>query len=421
MKFSIFNKLKKAAFITATAVVGLLSAVASPDAMAHGERAQEPFLRMRSIQWYDMQWSKDTVKVNDEMILSGKFRVFPDWPNALQEPKVSFLNIGIPGPVFLRTSTEIGDEVQFFSGPLEIGKDYSFKVTVKARKPGEYHMHSQLNMLGNGPVAGPGSWVKIVGDEKDFSSPITTLTGRTVDTMTVGKAEGITWHIIWAVLGAAWLLYWLTQPLFLARFRALNNGREDVLVTSGHMKLGVAVLVVSLGLIFYGYQSATAKYPNVVPLQTGKAVYNAIDLPASPAVIKVNDASYDVPGRAMRINVTITNKGERPLRIGEFSTAGVRFLNAESGIPLDNPAYPKEMLALQGLKLDNNAPIQPGETRKMTITAADAIWELQRLVDLVNDPDSRFGGMLYFYDDAGRRDIASISGTVVPVFTALKL
>lgn len=420
MKFNIFNKLKKAAFITATAVVALLSA-APPDAMAHGERAQEPFLRMRSIQWYDMQWSKDTVKVNDEMTLSGKFRVFPDWPNALQEPKVSFLNIGIPGPVFLRTSTEIGDEVQFFSGPLEIGKDYSFKVTVKARKPGEYHMHSQLNMLGNGPVAGPGSWVKVVGDEKDFSSPITTLTGRTVDTMTVGKAEGITWHIIWAVFGAAWLLYWLTQPLFLARFRALNNGREDVLVTPGHMKLGVAVLVVSLGLIFYGYQSATAKYPNVVPLQTGKAVYKAIDLPASPAVITVNDASYDVPGRAMRINVTITNKGERPLRIGEFSTAGVRFLNAESGIPLDNPAYPKEMLALQGLKLDNNAPIQPGETRKMTITAADAIWELQRLVDLVNDPDSRFGGMLYFYDDAGRRDIASISGTVVPVFTALKL
>lgn len=421
MKFNIFNKLKKAAFITATTVVGLLSLAASPDAMAHGERAQEPFLRMRSIQWYDMQWSKDTVKVNDEMTLSGKFRVFPDWPNALHEPKVSFLNIGIPGSVFLRTSTEIGGEVQFFSGPLEIGKDYSFKVTVKARKPGEYHMHSQLNMLSNGPVAGPGSWVKVVGDEKDFSNPITTLTGRTVDTMTVGKAEGITWHIIWAVFGAAWLLYWLTQPLFLARFRALNNGREDVLVTSGHMKLGVAVLVVSLGLIFYGYQSATAKYPNVVPLQSGKAVYKSIDLPQSPAVVTVESANYDVPGRAMRITATITNKGDKPLRIGEFSTAGVRFLNPESGIPLDNPTYPKEMLALQGLKLDNNAPIQPGETRKMVISAADAIWELQRLVDLVNDPDSRFGGMLYFYDDTGRRDIVSVSGAVVPIFTALKL
>lgn len=420
MKFNIFKTIKKAAFITATAVVALLSAT-PPAALAHGERAQEPFLRMRSIQWYDMKWSADTVKVNDEMTLTGKFRVFPDWPNALHEPKVSFLNIGIPGPVFLRTLTEIGGEAQFFSGPLEIGKDYSFKVAVKARKPGEYHMHSQLNMLSNGPVAGPGSWIKVVGDEKDFSSPITTLTGRTVDTLTVGKAEGITWHIVWAVFGAAWLLYWLAQPLFLARYRALNNGREDVLVTSGHMKLGAAVLVVSLGLIFYGYQSAIAKYPNVVPLQSGKAVYKSIDLPQSPAVVTVESANYDVPGRAMRITATITNKGDKPLRIGEFSTAGVRFLNPESGIPLDNPTYPKEMLALQGLKLDNNAPIQPGETRKMVISAADAIWELQRLVDLVNDPDSRFGGMLYFYDDTGRRDIVSVSGAVVPIFTALKL
>lgn len=420
MKLNIFDKFKKAAFIAATAVVALLS-VTPPEAMAHGERAQEPFLRMRSIQWYDMKWSQDTVKVNDEMTLSGKFRVFPDWPHALKQPESSFLNIGVPGPVFLRTLTEIGGEAQFFSGPLEIGKDYSFKVTMKARKPGEYHMHSQLNMLGNGPVAGPGSWIKVVGDEKDFGSPITTLTGRTVDTLTVGKAEGITWHIIWAVFGAAWLLYWLTQPLFLARYRALNNGREDVLVTSGHMKLGAAVLVVTLGLIYYGYQSAAAKYPNVVPLQSGKAAYKPIDLPASPAVVTVESANYDVPGRAMRITATITNKGDKPLRIGEFSTAGVRFLNPESGIPLDNPAYPKEMLALQGLKLENNAPIQPGETRKMTITAADAIWELQRLVDLVNDPDSRFGGMLYFYDDTGKRDVVSVSGAVVPIFTALKI
>lgn len=420
MKFNMFRTLKNASAIMATAAVALLSAT-PPAALAHGERAQEPFLRMRSIQWYDMKWSQDTVKVNDEMTLSGKFRVFPDWPNALNEPKVSFLNIGLPGPVFLRTLTEIGGEPQLFSGPLEIGKDYEFKVTLKARLPGEYHVHSQLNMEKNGPVAGPGSWVKVVGDEKDFSNPITTLTGRTVDTMTVGKAEGITWHIIWAVFGAAWLLYWLAQPVFLARYRALNNGREDVLVTPGHMKLGAVVLVVTLGLIYYSYQSAIAKYPNVVPLQSGKAVYKPIDLPVSPAVVTVEGANYDVPGRAMRITATITNKGDKPLRIGEFSTAGVRFLNPESGIPLDNPSYPKEMLALQGLKLDNNAPIQPGETRKMVITAADAVWELQRLVDLVNDPDSRFGGMLYFYDDAGRRDIVSVSGPVLPIFTALKL
>ena len=34
-------------------------------AMAHGERSQEPFLRMRTIQWYDMKWGPETTKVND--------------------------------------------------------------------------------------------------------------------------------------------------------------------------------------------------------------------------------------------------------------------------------------------------------------------------------------------------------------------
>ena len=34
-------------------------------AAAHGERSQEPFLRMRTIQWYDMKWQPETTKVND--------------------------------------------------------------------------------------------------------------------------------------------------------------------------------------------------------------------------------------------------------------------------------------------------------------------------------------------------------------------
>ena len=34
-------------------------------AAAHGERSQEPFLRMRTIQWYDMKWGPETTKVND--------------------------------------------------------------------------------------------------------------------------------------------------------------------------------------------------------------------------------------------------------------------------------------------------------------------------------------------------------------------
>jgi len=43
----------------------------------------------------------------------------------------------------------------------------------------------------------------------------------------------------------------------------------------------------------------------------------------------------------------------------------------------------------------------------------DAAWQVERLAGLLNDPDSRFGGMLFFCDDQGERQIVSVSGSVV--------
>jgi methane/ammonia monooxygenase subunit B len=97
----------------------------------------------------------------------------------------------------------------------------------------------------------------------------------------------------------------------------------------------------------------------------------------------------------------------------------VRFLNPASGIALDNPAYPKEMLARTGLVLDDNKPIAPGESRKLKLAMTDVVWETQRLADLINDPDSRYGGLLMFYDADNKRQIISISGPVLPIFRGI--
>ena len=35
---------------------------------------------------------------------------------------------------------------------------------------------------------------------------------------------------------------------------------------------------------------------------------------------------------------------------------------------------------------------------------------------LVEDTDNRVGGLLFFFDDAGERHIANVSGAIVPVF-----
>jgi len=126
--------------ITKWSLVGLLTAVAAtsfyaPTASAHGEKSQAAFMRMRTIHWYDLNWSKEKVKVNDTVEVTGKFHVFEGWPETVAEPDVSFLNIGIPGPVFIRKASYIGGQLVPRSVRLEIGKTYQFKVVLKARRP----------------------------------------------------------------------------------------------------------------------------------------------------------------------------------------------------------------------------------------------------------------------------------------------
>ena len=166
-------------------------------AAAHGERSQEPFLRMRSIQWYDMKWQPKVTKVNDIATMTGKFHLAEDWPRAVGKPGRAFFNVGSPSPVFVRLSTKLNGHPTFISGPLEIGRDYEFEVKLKARIPGRHHMHAMVNVKDAGPIAGPASWMNISGSWDDFTNPITTLTGKSIDLETFNFSNGIFWHLVW--------------------------------------------------------------------------------------------------------------------------------------------------------------------------------------------------------------------------------
>jgi methane/ammonia monooxygenase subunit B len=74
-------------------------------------------------------------------------------------------------------------------------------------------------------------------------------------------------------------------------------------------------------------------------------------------------------------------------------------------------------LAPEGLTLDDNQPIAPGQSKVLTVTAADAAWEQQRLADIIYDPDSRFGGLAMFLDSGGYKHVIPIGGPMVPRFS----
>ena len=401
-------------------MISLFAAVAAtslyaPTASAHGEKSQAAFMRMRTIHWYDLKWSKEVVKVNDTVEITGKFHVFEGWPETVDAPESAFLNIGIPGPVFIRKESYVGGQLVPRSVRLEIGKTYDFRVVLKARRPGDWHVHTMMNVQGGGPIIGPGKWITIEGSMADFKNPLTTLTGATIDLENYNLENTYFWHAFWYAFGLAWMLYWVRRPVFLPRFLMVNAGRADELVSGTDKKVGMAFAAATVLVVIFAMSSANSKYPITIPLQAGtmRGIKANAD-EKSTVSVKVEDATYRVPGRAMRMKLTIKNNGNSAVRLGEFYTASVRFLDSE--VFRDTTGYPEDLLAEDGLSVSDNSAIAPGETRTVEVQASDAAWEVYRLADIIYDPDSRFAGLLFFFDAAGNRVITQIDAPLIPSF-----
>ena len=385
-------------------------------ALAHGEKALEPFIRMRTIQWYDVMWSKDTLNVNDEVVITGKFHVAEDWPRGVPKPDATYLNVSSPGPVFVRTERYLNGQASVSSAALKLGGDYDFKIVLKARLPGRYHLHPFFNLHDAGAVMGPGHWFEVAGDPAAFANQVKTLDGNVIDMETYGLANGIGWHAFWFVLGTAWLLWWVRRPLFIPRYKMLQSGQGKWLITSLDRKIAMGILF-GVPLLVVGANAMTdSQYPNAIPLQAGMDQIEPLPSLVNDGIVKVKvqRTEFRVPARSMTIIAQIQNTSDQSIRIGEFATANVRFLNP--GVSPSHTDDSDTVVAPLGLSLDCADPIRAGETRTVRVTALDALWATQRLDGLIRDADSRMGGLLFLYDTNGKRHIASISTAVIPKF-----
>ena len=408
------DKVAKLSFVALLAATSA-SVLYTPTAAAHGEKSQAAFMRMRTIHWFDLNWSKDTVPVNDTMTLSGKAMVFTGWPESVDKPDVAFLNIGIPGPVYIRAGSWIGGQLVPRSVALELGETYEFKVLLKARRPGDWHVHPMMSVKGGGPIIGPGKWTTITGSMRDFVDPVTTLTGDTINLETYNIDNVYFWHALWFAIGLAWMFYWIRRPQFVPRSIAVESGKANTLITATDRKVAMAFTAGTIAMVAITMQQANDKYPITTPLQAGVLRnIKPFQMPATTVSVKVEDATYRVPGRAMQMTLKVTNNGDTAVRLGEFTTASVRFL--DPNVLEDTTGYPDDLLAEEGLTVSDNSPLAPGQTRTINVTASDAAWEVYRLADLIYDPDSRFAGLLFFYDAAGKRQLVTVDAPLIPVF-----
>jgi methane/ammonia monooxygenase subunit B len=211
------------------------------------------------------------------------------------------------------------------------------------------------------------------------------------------------------------MFYWVRRPQFVPRSIAVEAGKADSLITATDKKVALGFAVGTIAIVAMSMGSTNEKFPITTPLQAGLLRgMKTIELPAPTVAVKVEDATYRVPGRAMQMTLTVTNNGDSAVRLGEFNTAGVRFLDA--AVSQDETGYPDDLLAEEGLTVSDNSPLAPGQSRTIQVTASDAAWEVYRLADLIYDPDSRFAGLLFFYDEAGNRQLITIDAPLIPTF-----
>jgi methane/ammonia monooxygenase subunit B len=378
----------------------------APQAGAHGEKSQEPFLRMRTIMWYDVQWSTDQVRIGEEMTITGKFHLFEDWPvSVVPPPTEAWVNVSVPGPQLIRKATYLNGVPLVTTVSLELGRDYEFTLVLQGRYPGSYHLHPMINVQGGGPIVGPGQWVTVTGDARSFSNPVTTLTGQTIDLETYGLQRVVGWHLMTIVLAVAWLGFWLVPRPFLGRLLVVEQGAGEELISARDRQVGWAFLLMAVLLVAGGYYTTKATYLVTIPLQTARVRIPPLE--QSPQVVEAHivRSTYGVTTRTFTMDVRVVNHGTQPLRVGELSTANVRFLN---------PAlFPT---AEHRLMVEPVDPINPGETKTIRAIAADAVWETERLT-MASDPENRFAGLLMFFDtDGGRRIITVGGGPVIPQY-----
>lgn len=401
-------------------LAGLMLVLLAGDVLAHGERAQLASMRMRTVHWFDTKVEPLNVKVGDIVTVTGKLMTSEWWPKQMASIEDTvYLNIGVPGPTFLRLHSEVNGVPMVRSTAFPLGKVYEYKTVLRARVAGRYHVHPILNVKDSGSLVDKGTWLEVAESDSTapFTNEVTTMLGDTIDLENYALGDVYGWHLVWLAIGLAYILYWLLRKeLFIPRFirvRAFGQDRANEIITKKDFVAGGVFFTLTLATILGGYLWAENKYPITIPLQTGKVDVVPIEVPTGDLEVVVDSASYALAGRSLTMRVNVTNHGDSPIRISEFLTANIRFLNPSV---TESEIYPgEEMVAKDGLSVSVDA-VAPGQSVAVELVASDALWEQYRMTGIINDPDSRFAGLLFYYDDNGERFFQEVGGAILPAF-----
>jgi methane/ammonia monooxygenase subunit B len=405
------------ALLGAAAMTGLRTHTVS----AHGEIAQEGFVRMESLGWWDVKFSKTNLTQNDNVVVTGTAKVLETWPSNMSDgtPKICYLTVVEPGARFVLVDRKIngGETPQSFF--CQKGGVYNFSMTLRARDPGNWHVHPAVAVKESGTLIGPGQYVNISSSPSGFSFPLTLLNGKTIDVEGYGTWLILGFSALTLVLGMWWLFFWTVPGGYkrtITRLRVANElplnqdgGPAVGLFTKAdHRHVGIitAVTVIITGA---GFLWASIHYSGNIPLQVQWVTPPAADQPAQLASAQATNAIYDPNANTVQLVTNVTNTSKSPVQVSAFRTGNLTFLNPLAGLPHGDYEYQIKSLSPQDA-------IQPGQTQQVTITLDAQILKNQELLPL-GQAQYVVAGVLELTDGQGTRNFDTIQADLNPTST----
>jgi methane/ammonia monooxygenase subunit B len=405
-------------YLLSALLAGALVVTLAPAAQAHGERAQEAFLRMRTVSWVDVTFSSDRVRQGETFTITGTAKILDAWPTNLAKgnPNTAFLGLIAPGPVVMLKERTING----VSVPTRIdakkGDIYEFSMTVAGRRVGKWHVHPALSIKGAGTLLGPGQFINVEENPDGYRNDVQLVEaggtpGGTINLENYQLTFTWIWLVITFLIGMAWMIYWtvpkrtVTNLAVTSQIPLNTDGMDYGLITKkDHRNMNWFAIGTALLLVVGWIWQANA-FPTKMPQQIFQFA------PPTPAVAAdslvgtagLGAARYDEGSQTLTMDVDITNNGTTPMDLQQFTTSTLKFAPGQA--PGENTG---------GLVATPAASVAPGATTKLSLAMQGPGWEDEKLIPF-NESSQMITGILVFQTGDGKKVFTEVEANLQPI------
>jgi methane/ammonia monooxygenase subunit B len=397
------HQLRRLLTVPAVALLVTIFGPVTP-ASAHGETAQESFLRMGTVAFWDVTFSETSIAQNETFTITGTAKILETWPEQLAAPELGFISVLAPGPVVVTKERTVNGAPEPNAIEIHKGGVYNFEMTLAGREPGHWHVHPIFGVHGAGSLIGPGQYIDVKAAPGGFTNNVMlSANGTTQDIESIGVGGLWFWSIVWFIVGMAWLLYWIWPKPTVTRLPVTSqiplntDGMSVGLITRRDHRAMNVIMLVTLLLLAGGWIYQANAYPNKITQQVLRFEPPAAEMDEQFVDAKITKADYDEPNHTVTLTVDAENTGKSDATLQAFTTANLTFPTEGVADAVDG----------HSLRVSGSPKVAAGDTESLTITMADQVWGTEKLM-ATGESRTQISGVLRFRNDTGDENFATV-------------